>query len=59
MFSLTVIEKKQQQKESNISKSIEKVKLWKILRNLQQHHSSFCDTINIFTINLFVFSNLI
>ena len=30
-----------------------------LIRNLQQSHSSFCDTINMCTINLIVFSNLI
>ena len=29
-----------------------------LIRNLQQNHSSFCDTINMFTINLFVCSKL-
>ena len=30
-----------------------------LIWNLQQNHSSFCDTINMCTINLFVFSNLV
>ena len=34
-------------------------KIWDLIRNLQQNHSSFCDTINMCTINLFVFSNLV
>ena len=30
-----------------------------LIWNLQQNHSSFCDTMNMCTINLFVFSNLV
>ena len=34
-------------------------KIRDLIRNLQQHYSSFCDNINKCTINLFVFSNFV
>ena len=34
-------------------------KIWDFILNLQQNHLPFCDSINMCTINLFVFSNLI
>ena len=34
-------------------------KIRDLIRNLQQNHLSICDTINICTINLFVFNNLV
>ena len=34
-------------------------KIRHLMRNLQQNHSSFCGTINMSTMNLFVFSNLV
>ena len=34
-------------------------KIRDLMRNLWQNHSSFCDTVNMCTINLFVLSNLV